>query len=216
MWSTASESIRNGWYNLDRLNRSSRLAQPGITAVDRLWFKRRSSHEPNQIHKLIWCIFNVFWRPEYAQKNKLYVSASKWRVRSSEQIEPISLCFAGFACKLAVSLANGIKINVHSITLLCLCLDYVWTLHLWINQNIEVVFHRTQRGWKLKLCVEIKFMWSTALETSNLSVVILLACCFNTMFTGVEHVSARADRFYLLLNPVHLELRSASESIQPA
>ena len=63
----------------------------------------------------------------------------------------------GFACKVAVSLVNGIKIKVHSITLLCLCLNYVWTLlHLWINQNIEVVFHRTQRGWKLKSCVEIK------------------------------------------------------------
>ena len=49
MWRTASESIRNSWYNSDRLSRSSRLAQPGITAVDRLWFRRRSSHEPNQI-----------------------------------------------------------------------------------------------------------------------------------------------------------------------
>ena len=98
-----------------------------------------------------------------------------------------SLCFAGFACKLAVCFANGIKINVHSITLLCLCLNHVWTLHLWINQNIEVVFHRTQRGWKLKSCVEIKSMWSTAFETCNLSVVILLACCFNALFTGVNH-----------------------------
>ena len=38
MWSTASESIRNGWHNSDRLSRSSRPAQPGITAVDRLIF----------------------------------------------------------------------------------------------------------------------------------------------------------------------------------
>ena len=28
-----------------------------------------------------------------------------------------SLCFAGFTCKLAASLVNGININVHSITL---------------------------------------------------------------------------------------------------
>ena len=54
MWSTASESIRNGWHYSDRLSRSSRLAEPGITAVDRLWFRRRSSHEPNQIHNLIY------------------------------------------------------------------------------------------------------------------------------------------------------------------
>ena len=53
MWSMASESIRNGWYNSDRLSRSSRLAQPGIRAVYRLLFRRRSSHQPNQIHKLI-------------------------------------------------------------------------------------------------------------------------------------------------------------------
>ena len=53
MWSTASEPIRNGWYNSDRLSRSSRLAEPGITAVDYIWFRRRSLHEPKQIHKLI-------------------------------------------------------------------------------------------------------------------------------------------------------------------
>ena len=115
--------------------------------------------------------------------------ASKWRVSliREDWADKCSLCFAGFAYKLAVSLVNGIKINVHSITLLCLCLNHVWTLHLWINQNIEVVFHRTQRGWKLKSCVEIKSMWSTAFETCNLSVVILLACCFNALFTGVNH-----------------------------
>ena len=92
--------------------------------------------------------------------------------RLSRQVQFV---FCGFTCKLAVSLVNGIKINVHSITLLCLCLNYVWTLHLWINQNIEVVFHRTQRGWKWKSCVEIKQnkvhvkygVWN------NLSVVIL-------------------------------------------
>ena len=43
--------------------------------------------------------------------------------RSSEKIEPISA-----VCVLLVSRANlmvnGIKINVHSITLLCLCLNY--------------------------------------------------------------------------------------------
>ena len=67
MWSKASESIRNGWYNLDQLSRSSRLAQLGITAVDRLWFRRRTSQSR------IKCIN---WRPEYAQKCKLCVSVS--------------------------------------------------------------------------------------------------------------------------------------------
>ena len=141
MWSTASEPIRNGWYNSDRPSHSSHLAQPGITAVDQLWFKHRSSHEPNQLHKLIQCIFNVFWRPEYAQKYKLCVNASKWRVLlvREDWADKCSLCFAGFKCKLAVFLVNSVKINVHSITLLCSCLNYVWTLHLWINQNIEVL-----------------------------------------------------------------------------
>ena len=36
------------------------------------------------------------------------------------------------------------------------------------------------------------------------------------MFTGVQHVSALIEmHFYLLLNSVRLELRSAFESIQP-
>ena len=36
------------------------------------------------------------------------------------------------------------------------------------------------------------------------------------MFTGVQHVSALIEmHFHLLLNSVRLELRSASESIQP-
>ena len=46
------------------------------------------------------------------------------RVRE-DRADFCSLCLAGFACKLAVSLANGIKMYVHSITLLCLCLNYV-------------------------------------------------------------------------------------------
>ena len=140
MWSTTSESIRNGWYNSDRLSRSSRLAEPGVTAVDRIWFRRRSSHELKQIHKLIYCIFNVFWRPEYAQKYKLCVSASRWRVSlvKEDWADKCSLCFAGFSCKLALSLVNGIK--------------------------------RTQRGWKLKSCVEIKFKYGV---WNSLSVVIL-------------------------------------------
>ena len=125
IWSTASESIRNGWYNSDRLSHSSRLAKPEITAVDRFWFRRWSSHEPNQLHKLIECISNVFWSPEYAQKYKLCVSTSKWRVSLvwEDWADKCSLHFPGFACKLAVSLVTGIKINAHSITLVCFCLN---------------------------------------------------------------------------------------------
>ena len=37
-------------FYLDRLRRSSRPLQAGITAGDRLWLKRRSSHELNQMH----------------------------------------------------------------------------------------------------------------------------------------------------------------------
>ena len=186
MWSTASESIRNGWHNSDRLSRSSRLAQPGITAVEQLWLRRRSSHEPNQIHNN----FNVFLM--YFEDLSMHSGINCASVhqnggfRSSEKIKPTNaLCFAGFACKLAASLLNGININVHFIKHLWLCLNYMWTLPLWINQNIEVVFHRTQRGWKLKLCVKLSSCEVRRFETCNLSVVIVLACCFNTMFTGV-------------------------------
>ena len=36
MKSSASESIKNGHFNLERLSRSSRLAGPGITTLERL------------------------------------------------------------------------------------------------------------------------------------------------------------------------------------
>ena len=53
MKSSASESVENGWFNLERLSRSSRLAQPGFSALERLWFRRRNFHEPNLMHKLL-------------------------------------------------------------------------------------------------------------------------------------------------------------------
>ena len=37
MKSSASESIRNACFNLERLSRSFRLARPGISPLDRLW-----------------------------------------------------------------------------------------------------------------------------------------------------------------------------------
>jgi len=51
MKSSASESIKNGNLNLERPSRSSRLVQPGISALERLWFRRRTFHEPNLMHK---------------------------------------------------------------------------------------------------------------------------------------------------------------------
>ena len=37
MKSSASESIRNACFNLERLSRSFRLARPGISPLERLW-----------------------------------------------------------------------------------------------------------------------------------------------------------------------------------
>ena len=37
MKSSASESIRNAYFNLKQLSCSSRLAQPGILTVEQLW-----------------------------------------------------------------------------------------------------------------------------------------------------------------------------------
>ena len=37
MKSSASETIRNACFNLERLSRSFRLARPGISPLDRLW-----------------------------------------------------------------------------------------------------------------------------------------------------------------------------------
>ena len=47
MRSSTFDSIKFDWLYLERLSRSSRLEQSGITTVDRLWVKRRSFHEPN-------------------------------------------------------------------------------------------------------------------------------------------------------------------------
>ena len=44
---------RSSSLNLERLSRSSRLAQSGISALERLSFRRRTFHEPNLMHKLL-------------------------------------------------------------------------------------------------------------------------------------------------------------------
>ena len=40
-----------------------------------------------------------------------------------EEADKCSLCFFGFACKLAVSLVSSIKINVHSIIIFTLVFE---------------------------------------------------------------------------------------------
>ena len=56
MKSSPSESIRNACFNLERLSRSLRLAWPGISPLERLrrvWFRHRTFHVPNLMHKLL-------------------------------------------------------------------------------------------------------------------------------------------------------------------
>ena len=53
MKSSASESVKNGYLNLERLSRSFRLPQPGISRLERLYFRRRTFHVPNLMHKLL-------------------------------------------------------------------------------------------------------------------------------------------------------------------
>ena len=50
---SAPESKRNVYFNLERVNRSSLLARPGISALERLWFRRRTFQVPNLMHKLL-------------------------------------------------------------------------------------------------------------------------------------------------------------------
>ena len=64
MKSLASESIKNGYFNLERLSRSFCLASlAGIS----LWFRSRTFHKPILMHKLLWHIlqnrwhFELFW-----------------------------------------------------------------------------------------------------------------------------------------------------------
>ena len=40
-------------FNLERLSRSFRLALPGISPLERLWFRRRTFHVPNLMDKLL-------------------------------------------------------------------------------------------------------------------------------------------------------------------
>ena len=49
--SSASESIRNAGFNLERLSHSFRLARPVISTLGRLWFRHRTFHIPNLMHK---------------------------------------------------------------------------------------------------------------------------------------------------------------------
>ena len=53
MKSSASESVKKGYLNLERLSRSFRLAQPGTSPLERLWFRRQTFHVPNLMHKLL-------------------------------------------------------------------------------------------------------------------------------------------------------------------
>ena len=53
MKSSASESVKNGYLNLERLSRSFRLALPGISPLERLWFRSRTFHVPNLMHIII-------------------------------------------------------------------------------------------------------------------------------------------------------------------
>ena len=53
MKSSGSKSIRNAFFNLERLSRSFRLARPGISPLERLWSRRRTFHVPNIMHKLL-------------------------------------------------------------------------------------------------------------------------------------------------------------------
>lgn len=105
VWSMVSESIRNGSLNSDRLSRS-RLAQPGITAEDRRWFRCRSSHEPNQF---------LTYFEDLSMSIKLCVSTSNWWVSLIREADLCSSCFPVFRYKvLAATLVNNFKINVHS------------------------------------------------------------------------------------------------------
>ena len=62
MKSSASESIKNGYFNLERLSRSFRLAWPGISPLERLWNCFDSDAELFMSRS--WCInyYNVFYK----------------------------------------------------------------------------------------------------------------------------------------------------------
>ena len=57
MKSSASESIKNGYFNLERLRRSFRLDEVEISTLQRLCFRRRTFHVPILMHKLLYGIY---------------------------------------------------------------------------------------------------------------------------------------------------------------
>ena len=76
------------WIGLAVLH--ARLAQPGITAVDRLWFRRRSSLEPNQIHKLIYGSSARISADRNLMHFYLLLNSVRLELRSaSESIQPV-------------------------------------------------------------------------------------------------------------------------------
>ena len=54
MKSSASESVKNGYLNLERLSRSSRLAQPGMSPLERLCFRRRGEERVTSLRTSAW------------------------------------------------------------------------------------------------------------------------------------------------------------------
>ena len=59
----------------------------------------------------------------------------------------------GLAYKLAASLVNDIKINLHSIIVFVLVFELHVNIAFLNKPDIEAVFHCTQKRW-----IEIKFM----------------------------------------------------------
>ena len=62
MKSSASESIRNACFNLERLSRSFRLARPGISPLERLWNGFDSDAELFMYETYCINYYNVFFK----------------------------------------------------------------------------------------------------------------------------------------------------------
>ena len=62
MKSSASESIRNACFNLERLSRSFRLAGPGVSPLERLWNGFDSDAELFMYGTYCISYYNVFFK----------------------------------------------------------------------------------------------------------------------------------------------------------
>ena len=114
MKSSACESIRNAFFNLERLSRSFRLVWPGISALERLW--NGTFHVQNLMHKLLLTAYFT----SRLREMRIFLRLNYFRLelRSASELVPLAFhCILNiFRCKQVVRYRNVLRNFVWRIT----------------------------------------------------------------------------------------------------